>query len=106
MDFSTTFYNPENDLDNEYLNEIHMHKIVNGRKSKIIVSGLQFKDKSDTDTFLTKISKMGVGATYKMASDFDKTNKVFIFAGDKRNEIKQILISDYGKKDEMIKFHG
>ena len=106
--FGEQFYNPEKELDDKYLNEIHMHKIMRGaRKSDVIVQGLVFASIDDTKKFISTItSKLGVGGSHKMIKEYDTVNKVFLFSGDKRDEIKDILVNDYGKEEEFIKYHG
>ena len=106
--FENQFYNPEKELDNKYLNEIHMHKIMRGtRKSDVIIQGLIFESLEDAKKFVSTVtSKLGVGGSYKMIKEYDTVNKVFSFSGDKRDEIKDILVNDYGRDEEFIKYHG
>lgn len=108
MSWNNNFYNPENELETKYSNTIHMHKVMrNGKKSNIIVQGLVFSNETDIKDFISKIStKCGTGGSYKMMEDYDKKNKVFMFNGDKREQIKQVLMSDYGKEEDFIKYHG
>ena len=106
--FSQQFYNPETELNDKYSNEIHMHRISRGaRKSDVIIQGLSFKTTEETKVFISLVSKkFGISGCYKILPDYDSKNNVFIFTGDKRDEIKNILINSYGKDDEFIKFHG
>ena len=106
--FNQTFYNPETELNEKYSNEIHMHRVSRGaRKCDVIVQGLTFKTGEETKTFITTVSKkFGISGCYKMLPDYDAKNNVFIFTGDKRDEIRNILISSYDKDDEFIKYHG
>lgn len=107
MDFGEQFYNPEKDLNQKYLDEIHMHKIMRGRKCLIIVQGLVFPSDTEAREFITKISsKHGTGGSYKMNLEYDDKKKIFIFNGDKRDEIRDMLVQDYGKDEEFIKYHG
>jgi len=105
---NNTFYNPENDLDQKYSNEIHMHRVNRGaRKSDVIIKGLVFKTNEETKEFISLISsKFGINGSYKMNPLYDEKNKVFIFSGDKRNNIKEILITNYNKDEEFIKYYG
>lgn len=104
--FDNEFYNPENELNEKYSNEICMHRINRGaRKSDIIIQGLLFKTNEETKEFITFISKkFGISGCYKMSSEYD--DKIFIFTGDKRDEIKEILIHNYNKDKEFIKYRG
>lgn len=106
--FNNEFYNPETELDEKYSNEIHMHRINRGaRKSDVIIQGLSFKTNEETKEFISSVSKkFGISGCYKILKDYDNKNKVFIFTGDKREEIRNILINDYNKDDEFIKYHG
>lgn len=108
MSFGEQFYNPEKELNDKYSNEIHMHKVMRGtRKSDVIIQGLIFPSNEDAKKFLSDISsKLGIGGSHKMIKDYDTVNKVFSFNGDKRDEIKNILVNEYGKEDEFIKYHG
>lgn len=107
-DFSDTFYNPETELDEKYSNEIHMHRVNRGaRKHDIIIQGLNFKTTDETKAFITLVSKkFGISGCNKMLPDYDATNNVFIFSGDKRDDIKNILVKIYEKDDDFIKYHG
>lgn len=106
--FDNEFYNPETELDEKYSNEIHMHRINRGaRKSDVIIQGLSFKTNEETKEFVTLVSKkFGISGCCKMLPDYDDKNKVFIFTGDKRDDIREILIKNYNRDDEFIKYHG
>ena len=106
--FNEEFYNPESELNDKYSNEIHMHRISRGaRKSDIIIQGLVFKTNEETKSFITLVSKkFGISGCSKMMEDYDKKNNVFVFTGDKRDEIVEILVKIYNKDKEFIKFHG
>ena len=102
------FYNPENELNEKQLNEIHIHRVNRGtRKSDIIIQGLIFKTNDESKTFVSLVSKkFGISGCYKIMEDYDKKNSVFIFTGDKREDIVKILIESYNKDEEFIKYHG
>ena len=106
--FGEEFYNPETELENKYSNEIHLHRVSRGtRKCDVIVQGLIFKSNEQSKEFVKLVSKkFGVCGCHKMMEDYDKKNKVYIFTGDKRDEIAQILIEKYDRDDEFIKYHG
>lgn len=106
--FNQEFYNPETELDNKYSNEIHLHRISRGtRKSDIIIQGLVFEKNEETKAFISLVSKkFGISGCSKKMEDYDSKNNVFIFTGDKRDEIVDILIKTYNKDREFIKFHG
>ena len=106
--FDNEFYNPENELNEKYSNEIHMHRINRGaRKSDVIIQGLTFKTNDEIKEFITLISKkFGISGCCKMLEDYDSVNKVFIFTGDKRDKIRDILIETYNKDYDFIKYHG
>ena len=107
-EFNNGFYNPENELNEKYSNEIHMHRVNRGaRKSDVIIQGLIFSKTEETKEFITLVSKkFGISGCCKMVQDYDTKNKVFIFTGDKRDEIREILITNYNRDDEFIKYHG
>lgn len=106
--FNNEFYNPENELNDKYSNEIHMHRVNRGaRKSDVIIQGLIFKSNEETKEFISTVSKkFGISGCSKMMPDYDSKNKVFVFTGDKRDEIKDILINTYNRDEEFIKYHG
>ena len=85
-----------------------MHRISRGaRKSDIIIQGLVFKTNEETKSFITLVSKkFGISGCSKMMEDYDKKNNVFVFTGDKRDEIVDILVKIHSKDKEFIKFHG
>ena len=106
--FNQSFYNPETELDEKHSNEIHMHKIMRSvKKSTIIIQGLIFKTSEENKKFIKLISdKFGCNGCHKIMNEYDNKNKVFVFTGDKRDSIKEILINIYSKDDEFIKYHG
>jgi hypothetical protein len=105
--FGEEFYNPETELENKYSNEIHLHRVSRGaRKCDIIVQGLIFKNNEDSKEFIKLVKKIGVSGSHKMMEDYDKTNKVYVFSGDKRDEISHILIEKFNRDIEFIKYHG
>ena len=106
--FSNTFYNAETELNLNYDNEIIIHKQLRGsKKCDTIIQGLIFNTKEENKEFISKIKrKLGIGGCQKMIEDVDKKNLVFIFTGDYRDKIKDILIQEYGKIDEFIKYQG
>ena len=73
-----------------------------GARAKAIVAYNE-----ETKEFVSTVSKkFGISGCCKMMEDYDSKNKVFIFTGDKRDEIREILINNYKKDDEFIKYHG
>lgn len=104
--FGEQFYNPETELENKFSNEIHLHRVSRGtRKCDVIVQGLIFKNDEDSKEFIKLVKKIGVSGTHKMMEDYDKKNKVYVFSGDKRDVIAQILIKKFERDDEFIKYH-
>jgi len=105
--FEDKFYNPETELEEKYSNEIHLHRVSRGtRKCDVIVQGLVFKNDDESKEFIKTVKKIGVSGTHKMMEDYDNKNKVYIFAGDKRDEIVQILVDKFNRDNNFIKFHG
>lgn len=105
--FNEEFYNPETELDQKYSSKITMYKVVRGRKSDIIIKGLILKTPEEIKKFITSVSsKFGIGGCHKIIDEYDKTNKVFVFTGDKREEIKKIIISQYGIDQDFITYVG
>jgi translation initiation factor 1 (eIF-1/SUI1) len=107
-DFEDQYYNPERDLEYNYSNEIHLHRVSrNARKCTIIIQGLIFDTIDKSKEFITIISKkFGICGCHKIMLDYDKKNKVYVFSGDKRDEIVELLIEKYNRDLEFIKFHG
>lgn len=106
--FVNQFYNPETELENKYSNEVHLHRISrNARKCTIVVQGLIFDSVEKSKEFITEVSKkFGISGCCKMMEDYDKKNKVFVFSGDKRDEIVEILVEKYNRDRDFIKYHG
>lgn len=106
--FENQFYNPETELDNKYSNEVHLHRISrNARKCTVVVQGLIFDKVEKSKEFMVEVSKkFGISGCHKMMDDYDKKNKVYVFSGDKRDEIVEILVSKYGYDSDFIKYHG
>ncbi len=92
---------------NSINNEIHMYKQARGRRSDTIISGLQFKTKDESKSFILNIKKkFGIGGCQKMMEDMDKDFPVFVFTGDLRNKIIKILVETYKYDSKLIKKHG
>jgi len=105
--FNEEFYNPETELDEKYLSKITIYKVVRGRKSDIIIKGLVLKTIEENKKFISLISsKFGIGGCQKIIKEYDEINKVFVFTGDKREEIKKIIISNYNIEPEFISYVG
>ena len=106
--FNNKFYNPETELDNKYSNEIHLHRVSrNTKKCNVIIQGLVFESVEKSKEFITEISKkFGISGCHKMMEDYDKKNKVYVFSGDKRDDIVNILVEKYNRDREFIKYHG
>ena len=106
--FGEQFYNPETELEDKYSNEIHLHRVSRGaRKCDVIIQGLIFKTNEESKEFVKLVSKkFGISGCYKMIEDYDKKNKVYIFSGDKRDAIVEILVEKFERDIDFIKFHG
>jgi translation initiation factor 1 (eIF-1/SUI1) len=105
--FGEEFYKPETELENKYSNEIHLHRVSRGtRKCDVIVQGLVFNDNEQSKEFIKSVKKIGVSGTHKMMDDYDTINKVYVFSGDKRDEIAEILVNKFNRDMEFIKYHG
>ena len=106
--FANEFYNPETELNDKYSNEIHLHRVSrNAKKCTVIIQGLVIIPIEKSKEFITEVSKkFGISGCNKMMEDYDKKNKVYVFSGDKRDEIADILVEKYGYDREFIKFHG
>lgn len=87
--------------------EIHMYKQARGRHTDTVISGLQFDTKDTTNAFITLIKKsFGIGGCQKTMEDIDKDNPVFVFTGDFRDKIINILVENYKYDSSLIKKHG
>lgn len=92
---------------NSINNEIHMYKQARGRRSDTIISGLQFKTKDESKSFILNIKKkFGIGGCQKMMEDMDKDFPVFVFTGDLRDKIIKILVENHKCDPKLIKKHG
>lgn len=108
INFDQEFYNPENELNEKYSNTIHMHRVNRGaRKCDTIIIGLLFNSNEESKKFITLVSKkFGISGCHKKIEEYDKKNNVYIFTGDKRDEIANILVTTYDKDFDFIKYHG
>lgn len=106
--FENKFYNPESELENKYSNEVHLHRISrNTKKCTIVIQGLIFDSVEKSKEFIKDVTKkFGINGCHKMMEDYDKKNKVFVFSGDKRDEIVDILVEKYNRDRDFIKYHG
>jgi translation initiation factor 1 (eIF-1/SUI1) len=106
--FGQQFYNPETELENKYSNEIHIHRVSrNARKCTIIIQGLVFESTEKSKEFVSEVSKKyGIGGCHKMMEDYDEKNKVYVFSGNKIDEIVDVLVDKYNRDREFIKYHG
>ena len=103
-DFDGQFYNPNSELDEGCFNEIHLHRVSRGtRKCDVIIQGLIFKKDDESKKLINLVSKkFGISGCFKMMQDYDNKNKVYVFTGDKRDEIVEILIEKYNRTYEHI----
>lgn len=84
-----------------------MYKQSRGRRCDTIISGLEFKSKDETKTFLSSIKKkFGIGGCQKDIPDIDKNNQVLLFTGDLRDKIIKILVEEHKINPSLIKKHG
>jgi translation initiation factor 1 (eIF-1/SUI1) len=103
--------NFDNELDNElntFLNEdIHLHYKQRGKKCQTLIVGLLFNDKEEIKKFLSTIKKkFNVSGAHKEIKELDSNNKVFEFAGDIREGLKDYMTKVLNKNEENIKIHG
>lgn len=88
-------------------NDIHMYKQARGKKTDLIITGLEFASKDETKKFLSTVKKkFGTGGCQKMIPEIEKDKFVFVFTGNLADKIKNFLVSDYGKTNDIIKIHG
>lgn len=93
---------------NSFLNEnIHLHYKQRGKKCQTILVGLLFDKKDEIKSFLSIIKKkFNVSGSHKEIRELDNANKVFEFAGDIRDGLKDYMINVLNKNEENIKIHG
>ena len=91
-----------NDFDN--IIHIHVHKIKN--KNVTVIDGLKFTDLNESKQFITLIKKkFGIAGYESEIKKINENDKVFVFSGDNRNKISNILIDQYNKNEENIEIH-
>jgi translation initiation factor 1 (eIF-1/SUI1) len=84
-----------------------MYKQSRGRHFDTIISGLEFKTKEETKTFISVIKKkFGIGGCQKILDHIDNNNMVFVFTGDSRDKIIKILVDCYNYNITSIIKHG
>jgi translation initiation factor 1 (eIF-1/SUI1) len=85
-----------------------MHRVSRGaKKCDTIIQGLIFSSNDVSKEFVSSISKkFGINGCCKKMEDYDKKNNVYIFTGDKRDEIADILVKTYDRDPDFIKYHG
>lgn len=98
----------QEDKEQEIDLEIHMYKQPRGgKKSDTIITGLVFNNKDENKQFLTMCKKkFGSGGCLKEMPELYKKGLVFVFTGDLRDKIKNLLVNEYGKNKDLIKMHG
>lgn len=97
----------DNELNSFFNEDIHLHYKQRGKKCQTLLVGLLLNDKDEIKTFLSTIKKkFNVSGSHKEIKDLDSANKVFEFAGDIRNGLKEYLINVLNKNEENIRIHG
>lgn len=117
------FNSPGNDLNRMMDDIIEIKSQARGRKTTTIVIGLKLSEEKEKQ-FLTKIKKTGVTGNKKSVNEEelssgsyhkDKSKKgqpkpknipkieIFIFTGDCKDKIEEILINDFGINEDSIK---
>ena len=105
---ANSFLNLEKKLNYDFNNVIHIYVKQRGNRFRdTIISGLIFPTKEEAKIFLTTIKKkFGINGSIKMMEDIDDKNEVFIFTGDYSEKIKEYLITNHGKVEDLITIHG
>ena len=103
-----TDFNKTNDIEDNLNQDINIFIQQRGtKKSDTIIKGLLFENNQEAKIFLSTIKKKFViNGCIKKIEEIDPVNDVFQFSGDYGIKIKDVLIKDYSKKEEMFKLHG
>ena len=122
-EWDKNFNSPENNLNRMMDDIIEIKLQARGRKKITIVIGLKLSEEKEKK-FLTKIKKTGVTGNKKSVNEEelssgsyhkDKSKKgqpkpknipkveIFIFTGDCKNKIEEMLINDFGISEDSIK---
>ncbi len=109
QEFENILKENENRLKDKLENNIYIHKRMrNGRKCITYIQNFKL-DKDESKVFLSNVQKVlnssGSYKTDKKDEEFS-SEKVYIFNGDHRDKIKEILINEYKIDEENIKFSG
>lgn len=87
--------------------EIHMYKQARGRNTDTIIVGLKFNNEKNAKNFMSSTKKkFGINGCKKMMETLDKENPVFVFTGDLRDKIINLLVDDYKCVRKAIKKFG
>ncbi len=109
QDFENILKENENRLNEKYENIIYIHKRMrNGRKCMTYIQNFNL-DKDESKKFLSNTQKiLNSSGSYKTDKNDEEfsSEKVYIFNGDHRDKIKEILINEYKIDEENIKFSG
>jgi translation initiation factor 1 (eIF-1/SUI1) len=96
-------YDPTKELDEKFDNIIHLYKVnTNGRKCITIMKGMDIEEKDFLREAKTKLSTNG----FKKVMPEYGSEPVYCFNGDKREELKQLLIINFKRPSEGFVFHG
>jgi translation initiation factor 1 (eIF-1/SUI1) len=89
-------YDLTNELDEKFDDIIHLYKInTNGRKCITVMKGMELT--RDMHTLFKQ----------KLATNlFEKSVNEYCFNGDKREELKILLMKNYGRSSKSIVLHG
>lgn len=122
-EWDNNFNSPENNLNRMMDDIIEIKLQARGRKKITIVIGLKLSEEKEKK-FLTKIKKTGVTGNKKSVNEEelssgsyhkDKSKKgqpkpknipkveIFIFTGDCKDKIEEMLINDFGISEDSIK---
>ncbi len=106
-EFDNLLKENEKKIEDKLKNMVCIHKRMrNGKKCNTYIQNFHLEKKEEKE-FLSKMQTITCSSgSYKMFSEIDPENKVFMFNGDCKDIVKDILMNEYHIKEDMIKFTG
>jgi hypothetical protein len=94
-----------NDLNN-FDNKIHIHSLKIKNKNTTVINGLIFNNKDENKQFIShNKKKFGIAGYQTIVEKINEKDMVFVFSGDYRTKIKNVLVETYNKSEENIEIH-
>jgi translation initiation factor 1 (eIF-1/SUI1) len=99
-------YDPTKELDEKFDDIVHLYKLnTNGRKCITIMKGMAFSQEKEKDFLKQAKTNLSTNGFKKVIPEYG-SDHVYCFNGDKREELKDLLVKNFNRPTAAFVFHG